>query len=130
MITFPNCKINLGLYVTARRPDGYHELETVFYPVPLEDSLEITPATTATDCRLLCYGNNVECSAEDNLVVKAYRLLQKDFTLPPVDVSLYKHIPSGAGLGGGSADATFMLRLLNDYCGLQLTTEQLENYAS
>jgi 4-diphosphocytidyl-2-C-methyl-D-erythritol kinase len=130
MIIFPNCKINLGLYVTARRSDGYHDLETVFYPVPLEDSLEITPATTDADCLLHCYGNTVEGGTEDNLVVKAYRLLQKDFNLPNIDVSLLKHIPSGAGLGGGSADATFMLRLLNDYAHLQLSDEQLETYAA
>src|SRR5574344_1682645 len=105
MITFPNCKINLGLYVTARRPDGYHELETVFFPVRfLEDSIEITPATTKSDCHLQSYGNIVDCNNEDNLVVKAYRILQKDYSLPPIDISLIKHIPSEAGLGGGSSD--------------------------
>jgi len=130
MISFPNCKINLGLYVTSRRPDGYHELETIFYPVPLEDSLEIVPASTQTDCALHLFGNEIECDTDNNLVIKAYRMLRKEFALPPLDISLYKQIPSGAGLGGGSSDATFMLKLLNDYCKLGLSATQLENYAT
>ena len=131
MISFPNCKINLGLYVTSRRPDGYHELETIFYPIPLEDSLEIVPASTLhTDCTLQLFGNKIECNTDNNLVIKAYRILQKEYALPPLDISLYKQIPSGAGLGGGSSDATFMLKLLNDYCQLGLSVTQLENYAT
>ncbi len=118
------------MYVTSRRPDGYHELETVFYPIPLEDSLEITPSIYNKEYSFQSFGNTIDCDDNDNLVIKAYRLLQADFALPHLDISLYKHIPSGAGLGGGSADATFMLRLINDYCHLELSTEQLEAYAT
>ena len=133
MITFPNAKINLGLNIIKKRPDGYHDLETVFYPVPIEDALEITPhkdKEKGGKCRLHPSGMPVEGCADDNLVVKAYRLLDADFDLPPIDVHLYKHIPSGAGLGGGSADAAFMLKMLDKLFALHLTTEQLEGYAS
>lgn len=132
MICFPNAKINLGLSVVERRPDGYHNLETVFYPVAgLEDALEIHPASDLqTDCALHLYGNAVEGSIDDNLVVKAYRLLKAHHHLPPLHIYLYKRIPSGAGLGGGSADASFMLRLLNQRFELALSLEELEHYAS
>lgn len=132
MITFPNAKINLGLHITEKRLDGYHNLETVFYPVPLEDALEIhlqhTPSTNKYALHLS--GIKVIGNADDNLVIKAYQLLDQDFELPPIDIHLFKHIPSGAGLGGGSADAAFMLKLLNERFGLNLTTEQLETYAA
>lgn len=132
MITFPNAKINLGLHITEKRPDGYHNLETVFYPAPLEDALEIhllsTPSTRQYALHLS--GIEVTGNVDDNLVVKAYRLLDLDFELPPVDIHLFKHIPSGAGLGGGSADAAFMLKLLNERFSLHLSTEQLETYAA
>lgn len=132
MITFPNAKINLGLNIVRKRPDGYHDLETVFYPVPIEDALEVTPRKEAESrkCRLRQSGMAIAGNADDNLVVKAYRLLDADFGLPPVDVHLYKHIPSGAGLGGGSADAAFMLKMLNELFALGLTVEQLEAYAT
>ena len=132
MITFPNAKINLGLHITEKRPDGYHNLETVFYPVPLDDALEIQPLNTPSPDKYALHlsGIHVEGNADDNLVIKAYRLLGQDFELPPVDIHLFKHIPSGAGLGGGSADAAFMLKLLNDRFGLNLTIEQLETYAA
>jgi 4-diphosphocytidyl-2-C-methyl-D-erythritol kinase len=131
MITFPNAKINLGLSVVERRSDGYHNLETVFYPIPLCDALEVVPAAKGADspCTFHSYGNAVEGSDADNLVVRAYRLLGERYALPPVDVSLYKHIPSGAGLGGGSSDATFMLRMLNEMFHLKLTPGQLEAVA-
>jgi 4-diphosphocytidyl-2-C-methyl-D-erythritol kinase len=133
MITFPNAKINLGLNITEKRPDGYHNLETVFYPVPVEDALEIiVPSHSAGDSKYTFYqsGIKIEGKAEDNLVVKAYCLLDKDLHLPPVDIYLYKHIPLGAGLGGGSADAAFMLKLLNEKCNLCLDTPVLEEYAA
>lgn len=131
MITFPNAKINLGLNITERRPDGYHNLETVFYPIPIEDALEIN----ATDkqpgtCCLYPAGIEIAGEAEDNLVVKAYRLLDKRFSLPAIDIHLLKHIPSGAGLGGGSADAAFMLRMLNEAFSLGLSLDTLEEYAA
>ena len=132
MITFPNAKINLGLNIVRKRPDGYHDLETVFYPVPIEDALEVTPRKEAEGgkCHLRQSGMPIAGNADDNLVVKAYRLLDADFGLPPVDVHLYKHIPSGAGLGGGSADAAFMLKMLDQLFALGLTVEQLEAYAT
>jgi len=132
MITFPNAKINLGLDIVEKRPDGYHNLETVFYPIPLCDILEITSATEpdAPDYTFKMYNAVFEGSDESNLVIKAYKALSADHKLPKVDISLYKHIPTGAGLGGGSADAAFALRMLNDIAGLGLTAEQLRGYAS
>ena len=133
MITFPNCKINLGLNIVERRSDGYHNLETVFYPINgLNDALEVTvsDAPTPDGYTLHQHGTAIDCDAEKNLVVKAYRLMQQECTLPPIDINLIKHIPSGAGLGGGSADAAFMLKLLNEMFELNLTTEQLEQLAT
>ena len=131
MITFPNAKINIGLQVTERRPDGYHNLDTVFYPIPLHDALEVVPAEEEDyDCRLHLSGVEIEGDTDNNLVVRAYRLLAADYTLPPVDVYLHKHIPTGAGLGGGSADASYMLRLLNEMFALGIANEQLEVYAA
>lgn len=131
MVTFPNVKINLGLSITEKRPDGYHNLETVFYPVALEDALEIrTSPETDRKFTLHQYGMEITGNPEDNLVVKAYLLLDKEFHLPPVDIHLYKHIPSGAGLGGGSSDAAFMLKLLNEHYHLDLSEQRLEAYAA
>ena len=132
MITFPNAKINLGLDIVEKRPDGYHNLETVFYPIPLCDILEITPATEpdAPDYTFTMYNAVFDGDDADNLVIKAYKALAADHKLPKVDISLYKHIPTGAGLGGGSADAAFALKMLNDIAGLGLSAEQLRGYAS
>ncbi len=134
MIDFPNCKINLGLNITAKRNDGYHDLETVFYPIPLEDVLEIVPRQqdngTTDKCTLKQYGNAIDCDPEKNLVVKAYRLLDSLYGLPPTDIFLHKSIPSGAGLGGGSADAAFILRMLDEVYHINIGTQQLEDYAA
>lgn len=131
MITFPNAKINLGLNITEKRPDGYHNLETIFYPIPLEDALEACPRKEGLGSYSLSQsGLSIEGDVENNLVVKAYKLLDETYHLPPVDIYLHKHIPSGAGLGGGSADAAFMLKLLNRMCSLNLTDDQLEAYAA
>jgi 4-diphosphocytidyl-2-C-methyl-D-erythritol kinase len=131
MITFPNAKINLGLNIVEKRPDGYHNLETVFYPVPIEDALEVNILNESTQkFRLHQAGLEIAGEAENNLVVKAYKLLDKRFNLPPVDIHLFKHIPSGAGLGGGSSDATYMLKLLNEKFNLELSDENLEEYAA
>ncbi|GHU80917.1 4-diphosphocytidyl-2-C-methyl-D-erythritol kinase [Bacteroidia bacterium] len=128
MICFPNAKINLGLRVVSKRPDGYHNLETVFYPIPLCDALEIVPSETG-ETTFSQTGIQVDGNPADNLVLKAFRLLKKDFDLPEIAVYLRKQIPFGAGLGGGSADAAFMLKLLNDFAGLGLSVEELEKYA-
>ncbi len=131
MITFPNAKINIGLQVTERRPDGYHNLDTVFYPIPLYDALEVIEAKGAEyDCRLHLSGVEIAGDPDTNLVVRAYRLLAANYPLPSVDIYLHKHIPTGAGLGGGSADASFMLRLLNEMYSLHISDEQLEIYAA
>lgn len=131
MITFPNAKINLGLNIVEKRPDGYHNLETVFYPVPIEDALEVNILNESTQkFRLHQAGLEIAGEAENNLVVKAYKLLDERFNLPPVDIHLFKHIPSGAGLGGGSSDAAYMLKLLNEKFNLELSDENLEEYAA
>lgn len=132
MITFPNAKINLGLDIVEKRPDGYHNLETVFYPIPLCDILEITPVTkpNAPDYTFTMYNAVFEGSNDDNLVIKAYKALAADHKLHKVEISLYKHIPTGAGLGGGSADAAFALKMLNEIARLGLTAGELRGYAS
>ena len=131
MITFPNAKINLGLNIIEKRPDGYHNLETVFYPVPVEDALEVNILNESTQkFRLHQAGLEIAGEAENNLVVKAYKLLDERFNLPPIDIHLFKHIPSGAGLGGGSSDAAYMLKLLNEKFNLELSDENLEEYAA
>ncbi len=132
MITFPNAKINLGLNIIEKRPDGYHNLETVFYPIFIEDALEVVSLKDTIDkeYRLHISGAAIEGNPKENLVIKAYRLLQKYYKFPPIDIYLHKHIPAGAGLGGGSSDAAFMLKLLNETYCLNLSTAKLESYAA
>jgi 4-diphosphocytidyl-2-C-methyl-D-erythritol kinase len=128
MVFFPNCKINLGLRILRRREDGYHDLETVFYPLPLKDALEIIPSD---ELRFMAAGIPIPGEAADNLCLKAWHLLKKDFPdLPPVHIHLLKHIPIGAGLGGGSADAAAMLLLLNKQFQLGLDTDKLLEHAA
>lgn len=135
MITFPIAKVNLGLNVVERRPDGYHNLQTVFYPVGIKDALEIFPMAdgfpSAVDCDIKVTNMNVEGDEQRNLVVKAYQLLKNDFpTLPRLHAHLYKGIPTQAGMGGGSSDASAMLLLLNKEFHLGLTDQQLIDYAA
>ena len=130
MITFPIAKINLGLNVVERRPDGYHNLETVFYPVPLCDALEVTAMDgqfpSAADCDLKVTNIAIEGDERRNLVVRAYDLLKAEFpALPRVHAHLYKAIPTQAGMGGGSSDGAAMMTLLNRSFGLGLTEEQM-----
>ncbi|MDR2520635.1 MAG: 4-(cytidine 5'-diphospho)-2-C-methyl-D-erythritol kinase [Bacteroidales bacterium OttesenSCG-928-I14] len=126
MIIFSNAKINLGLYIGERRADGYHDIETILCPIDLYDILEIVPAakTTFTQSGILA-----NCEISDNLVIKAYQLLKRYYTLPEVSIFLRKNIPVGSGLGGGSSNAAFMLCLLNKFADLHLSVEQLEIYA-
>ncbi len=127
MLIFPNAKINIGLNVVEKRADGYHNIETVFYPVyGLYDALE---AVAADEVSLTVSGFGISGNDTDNLVVKAYRLLNNDFGLPPLAFYLKKAIPMGAGLGGGSADASFTLKALNTMFALGLSDERLERYA-
>ena len=131
MITYPNAKINLGLNIVEKRPDGYHNLETIFYPINLQDALEVTLLEGEGEFALNVSGTPIEGEPENNLVVKAYRLLKKDYPdLPAIDIHMYKHIPTGAGLGGGSADAAFMIKLLNEKFKLELSVEKMEAYAA
>ena len=124
MKTFPCAKINLGLYVTERRPDGYHNLETVFYPIPLCDELQVEPAESDT---FSLEGLPVAGSTQDNLVVRVVQTLRRQgYDLPPLAIRLTKHIPTGAGLGGGSSDAAYAMLLLNDLFRLGLTTDEME----
>lgn len=131
MVTFPNCKINIGLHITGKRRDGYHNLETVFYPLPLYDCLEIiTLPNTETELLLTMSGLTVQGTSADNICLKAWHLLKTHYpSLPTVAMHLHKAIPMGAGLGGGSADGAFMLRMLNEKYNLQLSGEQLIHYA-
>ncbi len=128
MVIFPNCKINLGLHITGKRPDGFHDLETVFYPIPLKDILEVVPST---ELQFDSSGLSIPGNPDNNLCLKAYHLLKQDFpTLPPVHLHLHKIIPMGAGLGGGSADGAFTLRLINEKYRLNIPTQQLIEYAA
>lgn len=147
MISFPNCKINLGLNIIRKRVDGYHDLETVFYPLMIRDVLEViqtmddrqetvenrqqsTVYRLPSTINFSTSGLNIEGDPNNNLCIKAYHLLQKDFpSLPSVKMHLHKTIPMGAGLGGGSADGAFALKLLNEKFHLNLSTNQLINYA-
>lgn len=129
MITFPNAKLNIGLNIVEKREDGYHNLETLFYPIPIKDALEFVPSTQGKTS-FHSSGIDVGGDAESNLVMKALRLLGQDFDIPPIDIYMEKSIPFGAGLGGGSADAAFMLKMLNDAFNLGLTESQLEGYSS
>jgi 4-diphosphocytidyl-2-C-methyl-D-erythritol kinase len=128
MLCFPNCKINLGLYVTRKRQDGYHDIETVFYPVQWNDVLEAVPSA---QINLHLSGRAITGNHENNLVWKAYQMLLLNYPdkVRDLDIYLHKVIPMGAGLGGGSADGAFMLKLVNDCCGLNLSSKQLESYA-
>lgn len=134
MLTFPCAKINLGLNITSKREDGYHNLETIFYPVPLTDALEVKlmhdDFPSDEPCDLKITGNAVDCDEKNNLVVQAYTLLAQDFTLPRVHTHLVKRIPMQAGLGGGSADGAFMIRLLDERFRLNMGIAEMERYAS
>ena len=131
MITYPNAKINLGLNIVEKRPDGYHNLETIFYPINLQDALEVTQLDGEGEYALTLSGTPIEGDPDQNLVIKTYRLLKKDFPdMPAIDIHMYKHIPTGAGLGGGSADAAFMIKLLNEKFKLGLSIEKMEEYAA
>lgn len=134
MITFPCAKINLGLNIVAERQDGYHDIETVFYPVKLTDALEIKLMSdefpSDVDCDLKVTGNAVDCDERNNLVVKAYSLLAADYELPRIHAHLVKRIPMQAGLGGGSSDGAYMIRLLDERFRLNIGIAEMERYAA
>ncbi len=135
MLTKPIAKINLGLNVVEKRPDGYHNLETVFFPVPIEDALEVYPMDpqfpSEYDCDLKVTNITIDGDEQRNLVVRAYNLLKSDFpTLSRIHAHLYKGIPTQAGMGGGSSDCGFMITLLNSMFKLGLTDQQMIDYAA
>ncbi len=137
MLAFPNAKINLGLNIVEKRPEGYHNLETIFYPIPIEDILEVTPLHPKREgnqevekSQLHLSGATIIGKVDENLVVKAYKQLDKLFNLPPIVIHLFKKIPMEAGLGGGSSDAAFMLKLLNKLFHLEMNKEELLRQAS
>jgi 4-diphosphocytidyl-2-C-methyl-D-erythritol kinase len=126
MLVFPNAKLNLGLYITGQRPDGFRNLESVFVPLPWADALEVLPAAQTS---LALTGIPIPGEPETNLCLRAYKLLKADYSLPSVQMHLHKLVPIGAGLGGGSGDAAFALRALNDLFKLELSVEVLQAYA-
>jgi 4-diphosphocytidyl-2-C-methyl-D-erythritol kinase len=134
MITFPNAKINLGLNIVEKRSDGYHNIETVFYPVGWKDILEIIPfekkINRRNDIQFHQSGIKISGSVQKNSSVKAYQLLKEKFNLPPIEMHLHKIIPAGAGLGGGSADAAFTLMSLNRIFELNISEKNIETFAS
>lgn len=128
MTVYPNCKINLGLSIVSKRSDGYHNLETIFYPIPLKDELQIEPAANDSLC---LSGIHIEGDPKDNLVMQVvYLLREKGFNVPPIHIELQKNIPNGAGLGGGSSDAAFTMKTLNELFCLGLQDEQMEQMLS
>ena len=129
MICFPNAKINLGLNITSKRADGYHNIETIFYPIALKDALEILPSDDRKVYRLFETGIDINSRAEQNLVIKALSLLGERRDIPNIDIHLLKNIPGGAGLGGGSSNASFMLKLLNETYSLGYTYCELMQFA-
>ncbi len=126
MLTFPNAKINIGLHITEKRPDGFHNLESCFYPVGWSDVLEILPTDKLS---FKSTGIPIPGNPETNLCLKAYHLVKQTFDIPPVMIHLHKVVPIGAGMGGGSADCAFTIKTLNELFELHLTNEQMENYA-
>ena len=131
MVSFPNAKINIGLNIIGKRADGFHNLETVFFPIAVKDAVEIIEGNgVSTDVEFSGTGNSINVPDHKNLCVKAYHLLHKDFAqIPPVKIHLHKNIPMGAGLGGGSADASAILLLLNQKFKLNISTDKLLEYA-
>jgi len=128
MIVFPNAKINLGLFITEKRTDGFHNLESLFLPIPLCDILEVT--VTTEDTSLVCTGESSDIPTEKNIVYKAWKLLQESYWIGHVKIHLHKIIPSGAGMGGGSSDGTFMLKALNELFNLNLSIDRLEELSA
>ncbi len=129
MVSFPNAKINIGLNITEKRPDGYHNIETIFYPIGLCDKLSFEIAK-GDETSLSISGIKIDGDPNDNLIIRAYNLLKNNYYLPSLNIFLEKNIPFGAGLGGGSADAAFMLKMLNEEFNLNLTPIDLEKFAA
>ena len=124
MIAYSNAKINIGLFIKDKRPDGYHNLESIFYPIPLVDLIEILPAQQESFTN-----TGISIDGENNLILQAVNLLRRDFNIPTISIHIHKQIPLGSGLGGGSSNASFTLKLLNDLFNLKLSEQKLSEYA-
>lgn len=130
MVVFPNAKINLGLRITSKRTDGYHDLDTVFYPIQLLEVLEIIKDPKKEDASITITGKEIQGPTEKNLCFKAYHLIKKDFPqISGIQIHLHKSIPMGAGMGGGSSDGAFMIKALNSVFKLELSEEKMSDYA-
>lgn len=129
MTVYPNAKLNIGLNITNKRADGFHDLETIFVPVPLRDALEINPSSDGAD-HFQTLGIEIDCNGKKNLVEKALDLLREKFQIPALDIRLTKNIPTGAGLGGGSADAAFFITAVNDMFSLGMSVPEMEQMAA
>jgi 4-diphosphocytidyl-2-C-methyl-D-erythritol kinase len=132
MLCFPNAKINIGLNITDKRPDGFHNLETLFFPIGLKDIIEFSVPHKKPDQIITSFKNTgltIDGKTCDNLIFRAYEILSNDYKLPAIDIFLHKIIPLGAGMGGGSSDAAFMLKALNEYFSLSINTIKLSEYA-
>ncbi len=125
MVVFPNAKINFGLNIVDKRSDGYHDIESIFYPIGVHDALEIN-LIGKEPTRLSCFGMEIAGDSNDNLVMKAWKVLQQRHTLPNISINLLKHIPMGGGVGGGSADCGFFINLVNEKFELGLTIADRE----
>ncbi len=130
MISFPNCKINLGLSIIGKRTDGYHEISSIIYPIPFEEILEVIPTSGNGQCKFTTTGLSIPGDASNNLCIKAYEVLNSRFNLPSVHIHLHKLLPMGGGLGGGSADAAETIKLLNRLFELQLDTQEMKLFAA
>lgn len=129
MLNFPNAKINLGLNVIEKRSDGFHNIETIFYPITLCDALEIEKSEKAEPFEFNSSGIAINIADKDNIVVKAFKLISENYEIPPTSIHLHKNIPFGAGLGGGSADAAFMIKMLNKFYHIGISTNKMEELA-
>jgi 4-diphosphocytidyl-2-C-methyl-D-erythritol kinase len=130
MISFPNCKINLGLNIIGKRSDGYHEINSILYPIPLEEILEIIPISGQGKCKFSTTGLTIPGDPATNLCIKAYEIMNCEFDLPSVHIHLHKLLPMGGGLGGGSSDAAETIKLLNKLFDLQLNSEAMKLLAA
>ncbi|MEA3450436.1 MAG: 4-(cytidine 5'-diphospho)-2-C-methyl-D-erythritol kinase [Bacteroidota bacterium] len=128
MVVFPNAKINIGLNILRKRPDNYHNIQSIFYPVELHDILEVVVDNKINNFNFVNTGLKIDAPEEKNLVVKVFKIFKKEYNLPSVKIHLHKVIPFGAGLGGGSSDAAFMIKLLNNLFNLDLSVEKMKEY--
>ncbi|WP_321279401.1 4-(cytidine 5'-diphospho)-2-C-methyl-D-erythritol kinase [Marinifilum fragile] len=129
MLCFPNAKINLGLNIIEKRLDGFHNIETVFYPIPLCDALEIAESDSSEQYEFTSSGIPIDIDPSENIVINSFDLIASKFKIPSTAIHLHKNIPFGAGLGGGSADAAYMIKMLNDFYKLRMNFQQMEKYA-